>query len=96
VPDLHGMALPAGFSAASLPFIIGLHEGGMGNNRGVFHPAGSCAMSHHTDFVERLDGTVDVVGVRFCHVCKYILVDAIDPSRHLFIDPEYDAIYPQR
>lgn len=97
VPDFHDMLLPAGLSDASLPFIVGLYEGGMGNNRGVFRPTGACAMNHHTDIVVDLDaGGFKVVGVRFCHVCKYILVDAIDPSRHLFIDPEYDAIYPQR
>jgi hypothetical protein len=95
VPDFHDMPLPPGLSASSLPFIVGLHEGGMGNNRGVFRPTGACAMSHHTVAVED-DSGVRVVGVRFCHVCKYILVDAIDPSRHLFIDPEYDEIYPQR
>lgn len=95
VPDFHDMALPPGLSAWSQPFIVGLHEGGMGNNRGVFRPTGACAMNHHTTLVED-DGGLRVVGVRFCHVCKYILVDDIDPSRHLFIDPEYDAIYPQR
>ncbi len=96
VPDFHDLALPSGMSASSLPFIVGLHEGGMGNNRGVFRPTGACAMSHHTDLIVGDDGGDRVVGVRFCHVCKYILVDAIDPSRHLFIDPEYDEIYPQR
>lgn len=96
VPDLHGMALPPGISSASLPFIVGLQEGGMGNNRGVFRPTGACAMSHHTRQTLEADLSVRVVGVRFCHVCRYILVDNIDPSGHLFIDPEYNAIYPQR
>jgi hypothetical protein len=54
-------------------------------------------MNHQTELVADLDaGLFKVIGVRFCHVCRYILVDDIDPSRHLFIDPEYDAIYPQR
>jgi hypothetical protein len=69
----------------------------MGNDRGVFRAAGACAMNHQTELVADLDaGLFKVIGVRFCHVCRYILVDDIDPSRHLFIDPEYDAIYPQR
>jgi len=94
-PNFHDMALPPGLSASSLPFIVGLYEGGMGNNRGVFRPTGACAMSHHVVTVED-DSGKHVIGVRFCHVCRYILVDDIDPSRHLFIDPEYDEIYPQR
>jgi hypothetical protein len=96
VPDFHDMPLPEGLSSSSLPFIVGLYEGGMGNDQGVFHPTGACAMSRHTVSEKGEDGNVRVFGVRFCHVCKYILVDDIDPSRHLFIDPEYDAIYPQK
>jgi hypothetical protein len=30
----------------------------------------------------------------FCPVCKYILVDDIDPSAHGAIDADYDAQYP--
>ncbi|HTM25363.1 MAG TPA: hypothetical protein VL225_09230 [Vicinamibacterales bacterium] len=72
-----------GFPNASLPFMVALYEGGSGNATGIFHPTGSCVMSDQDS------------GSRFCHVCKYVLVDAIDPSRHLFIDPDSDEIYPQ-
>jgi hypothetical protein len=30
----------------------------------------------------------------FCPVCKYILVDTIDPSFHGAIDDEYEKQYP--
>ena len=54
------------------------------NVTGIFHPTGSCMMNDQSS------------GVRFCQVCKYVLIDAIDPGKHYFIDPEYTAIYPQR
>lgn len=87
LPDHLGLPpgfLPADFPSASSPFIVGLYEGGMGNMTGVFHPTGNCMMSNQNS------------GARFCHVCQYVLVDAIDPSKHYFIDPEYTPIYPQR
>jgi hypothetical protein len=31
----------------------------------------------------------------FCAVCRYVLVETIDPSQHSFIDHYYDVIYPQ-
>jgi hypothetical protein len=30
----------------------------------------------------------------FCAVCRFVLVDFIDPSKHDSIDRDYDAIYP--
>ena len=72
-----------GFPNASLPLMVALYEGGSGNATGIFHPTGNCMMNDQNH------------GARFCHVCKYVLVDAIDPSRHLFIDPDSDEIYPQ-
>jgi hypothetical protein len=30
----------------------------------------------------------------FCAVCRFVLVDAIDPDKHWWIDREYDSIYP--
>jgi hypothetical protein len=30
----------------------------------------------------------------FCPVCRYVLVDLIDPTRHFEIDLDYDDIYP--
>ena len=83
-PALMSMPVPSWFDNGSLPLIVGLYEGGMGNMTGVFHPTGNCKMTAH-------DG-----GARFCQVCRYVLVDAINPSRHYFIDPEYTEIYPQR
>jgi hypothetical protein len=83
IPDFTGIALGAGFPSVVLPLIVGLYEGGVGSNSGMFHPTGVCVMNNH-EFASL-----------FCHVCKYVLVDAIDPSKHYFIDPDYEDIYPK-
>jgi hypothetical protein len=63
--------------------IVGLYEGGRLSNRGIFHPTGSCMMrSDHLDSIE------------FCAVCRYIMVEFINPFRHFEIDRDYDDIYP--
>jgi hypothetical protein len=30
----------------------------------------------------------------FCAVCRYVMVDHIDPYKHFAIDRDYDDIYP--
>jgi hypothetical protein len=39
---------------------------------------------------------VDIGLYRFCHVCRYLLVDKIDPTRHALLDAEYSKVYPER
>jgi hypothetical protein len=92
IPRVDSMPLPTWFPKARKPLIVGLYEGGMGNDVGVFHPSGFCSMNS-TIFV--VTATV-TIGVHICPVCRYVLVDEIDPSKHYFIDPEYTPIYPQR
>ena len=29
----------------------------------------------------------------FCAVCKFVIVEFIDPTQHSWIDQDYDAIY---
>ncbi len=75
--------LPDCFSK-NRPRIVGLYSGGKGFHKGLYHPAGSCLMREsHTD------------GMEFCAVCRYVLVDMIDPTRHAAIDRNYSRIYPQ-
>jgi hypothetical protein len=31
----------------------------------------------------------------FCHVCRYFLVDRIDPTKHPAIEKDYTKNYPQ-
>jgi hypothetical protein len=60
--------------------IIGLYDGGAGFDCGVFRPAGRCPMrrGYHAT-------------TPFCHVCKYLMVDQVDPTQH----PALDAFYPE-
>jgi hypothetical protein len=68
------------------PSIVGLYEGGARYAHKIFHPTGaSCMMrNNHED------------GAPFCAVCRYIMVELINPFEHFTIDLDYDDIYPLR
>jgi IgA Peptidase M64 len=57
---------------------IGLYVGGEAKHYGVYHPTGHCMMrnSHSSS-------------AAFCPVCRYILTDMIDPTKH----PEVDDLF---
>jgi hypothetical protein len=65
--------------------IVGLFTGGDTYSCGVYHPTGSCIMRNSNSD-----------GKEFCAVCRYLLVDIIDPSKHFSIDLDYEKIYPQK
>ncbi|MGB4888355.1 MAG: M64 family metallopeptidase, partial [Nitrospira sp.] len=64
--------------------IVGLFTGGKTYHCGVYHPTGNCIMRNS-----------DSDGKEFCPVCRYLLVDIIDPHKHFSIDLDYGEIYPQ-
>jgi hypothetical protein len=67
------------------PLIIGLYDGGRRNHCGTFHPGGICMMrDEHVNSDHR----------RFCTVCRYVLVDMIDPTFHGALDKVYAKEYP--
>jgi hypothetical protein len=79
--------LPVGFIPPPVPApadIIGIYEGGGLHDCGVFRPAGRCKMR---------DGTAQ--GFPFCHVCRYVIVDRVDPTKHGELDDLYDPQYPK-
>ncbi|HKS29810.1 MAG TPA: M64 family metallopeptidase [Pyrinomonadaceae bacterium] len=82
VPNLRGVDLPICFK--NKPRIIGLYEGGAQFGHDIYHPAGLCMMrtSH-----SRKTG--------FCAVCRYIMVDLINPFMHFQIDRDYKKSYPK-
>jgi hypothetical protein len=64
--------------------IVGLFEGGSLYHCGVYHPTGACVMrSRGSDAL-----------IPFCPVCRYVLVDLIDPTKHGIIDRDHAKIYP--
>jgi len=77
--------IPLSVPADKLPGIIGLYTGGDKFDCGIYHPAGSCIMRNS-----------NADGKEFCQVCKYVLVDMINPYKHWEIDREYAKVYPQK
>jgi hypothetical protein len=66
------------------PFIVGIYEGGGKDTCGIMRPAGKCMMrNNHEDHAF------------FCPVCRYVIVDFVDPFLHFEIDQEYQFVYPQ-
>jgi hypothetical protein len=78
--------LPADFMTSipskDLPEIVGVYFGGGQYACGVLHPTGTCMMRNDHD-----DET------KFCAVCRYVLVEHIDPDQHWAIDRDYEKKY---
>jgi IgA Peptidase M64 len=83
IPILDGI-LNLHISGIDLPSIIGVYHGGAHSPCGIFHPAGTCLMR----------GGGDYDTLQFCAVCRYVLVDIINPFKHSQNDREYAKIYP--
>jgi hypothetical protein len=84
VPALGEHGDPDGKIAADdLPGVVGVYYGGRLHACGILHPTGHCMMRDSSDDASR-----------FCPVCRYALVDRIDPDQHLWIDREYEKKYP--
>ena len=76
--------------------VVGLYEGGGEHTCDVHRPTGMCKM--RASGTSTFDPTTGVlVGFKdddnhFCFVCKYAIVDAVDPSRHDLVDREYPTV----
>jgi len=68
---------PFTFSPRNNARLIGLYNAGGGYACGTYHPAGLCMMRN-------VAGETD----EFCAVCRYVLVDAIDPTVHPDIEKD--------
>jgi hypothetical protein len=82
-PDLTGISLPGVLCFKHKPKIVGLYENGARYTCAIYHPTGTCMMRQDHD-----------AHAQFCAVCRYIMVDFIDPFRHFEIDLDYAQIYP--
>ena len=69
--------------------IIGIYEGGNHFDCGIFRPAGRCKMRMAEDFVDDRNKIIP-----FCQVCRYIIVDRVDPMKLAALDLMYDPYYP--
>jgi hypothetical protein len=64
--------------------IVGLYAGGAHYACGIFHPTGWCMMRR-----SRFDHSA------FCAVCRYVLVDMINPYHHFAIERDHAEDDPQ-
>lgn len=78
-------------------WIVGAFEGGHQYGCGVLHPTGACIMRLLVLPQDKAYQAFKVrdVAYRFCAVCRYILVDRIDPSQHGAIDKDYGGRYAE-
>ncbi|HKF00131.1 MAG TPA: hypothetical protein VKG45_14520 [Actinomycetes bacterium] len=72
-------------------WIVGLYEQGGGFGCGVYRPTGICLMrlQLREPAVAGFEGAVE-----FCPVCRYAIVDLVDPTRHPALDRDYARRYP--
>ncbi|MCB9383111.1 MAG: hypothetical protein H6509_00745 [Bryobacterales bacterium] len=72
--------------------LIGLYEGGGQMNCKAYRPTGECMMRNEFEIVQSLasDKYFEVRKFPFCHVCRYVIVNEFNPSRHA----ELDELYP--
>jgi hypothetical protein len=61
--------------------IIGIYEGGSYHDCGIFRPAGRCKMRG-----------AHIKTIPFCHVCRYLIVDRVDPTKHGVVDELYPEV----
>jgi hypothetical protein len=73
--------------------IVGLYANGAEYNCGVFHPTGTCMMRNVTDNIDPETG--EYTTHSFCPVCRYVLVDKLDPSLHKIMFDAYNLNYPK-
>jgi hypothetical protein len=69
--------------------IVGIYDGGHYHDCGVYHPTGLCLM--------RTGGDRSLMrSARFCQVCRYVIVDAVDSTKHGELDALYEKTeYPE-
>jgi hypothetical protein len=73
-------------------WIVGLYENAKGFDCDVYRPTGICIMAENI-YIDRKDGRERAY--QFCPVCRYAMVDLIDPSKHGAIDRDYHPRYPR-
>jgi hypothetical protein len=80
------------------PWIVGLYEGGSGFDCGAYRPTGICLMRRGSATVDPdpddPTNPEELVIYQFCTVCRYAIVDQLDPAKHGDLDRDYAPRYP--
>jgi len=99
-----GLPLPTPTGATNFPggrapvpptysaWIVGLYENGFEYDCDVYRPTGVCLMrtQHYLDKPSKTESAYQL-----CPVCRYAMVDLIDPSKHGAIDDDFAGRYPK-
>lgn len=84
--------------------IVGIYRNGQEYTHGIFHPTGYCHMRNNTNPITikslaLVSGRNDWITTRnisrYCSVCRYVLVDKIDPSKHSKLENDKSSFYPE-
>jgi hypothetical protein len=75
------------WSRRNVPRVVGLYSGGNLAACGIFHPTGWCMMRNDSQYPRGEQ--------QFCPVCRYALIDFIDPTLHFWNDRDYAEISPE-
>ena len=78
------------------PHVVGAYFGGARYTCGVLRPTGMCMMRDHTLEPKQYDKELKAPqGVsKFCVVCRYVMVDFVDPHQHWRLDNDYATWFP--
>lgn len=68
--------------------IVGIYEGGVYHDCGVFHAAGLCMMRSI-----RYQSRSKLKTAPFCQICRYLIVDRVNAIKHKEVDKNYK--YPE-
>ncbi len=91
LPD--GLTKPAD---AYWAWVVGAYEGGAHYRCGVYHPTGACAMRDANITMKRVGGNkYEEWIITLCAVCRYALVDQLDPTQHGRVDDWLTKRYPK-
>ncbi len=98
----NALTMPKGAYRA---WAVGAHEGGAQYQCGVYHPTGACMMRARIYYEHIIniylfsnwpaDTTYEPHPITLCAVCRYALVDLLDPTKHGFVDAWLDTRYPR-
>jgi hypothetical protein len=72
---------------------IGIYENGAQHNCGIFRPTGVCLMNSNA----QTDTKTESVNMNdFCLICRYAIVDELDPTMHGSVEDDFVERYGKR
>jgi hypothetical protein len=87
-----GLARPRRYQSQ----IVGLYDGGYHYFCGVYHPSGVCLLRQLLipEDARKKVPELTFPAYNLCPVCRYVIVDRFDPTKHAVIDKDLEKRYP--